>query len=105
MAKIYKDKTPASAETALASKHYWFYPQTKEYYVCVKCLEGECKLKTYMADPKYPNMSQEDWRNKERREYFSKTVNSMIIQNKDAELEEILKKAEEIVNRAFKLYG
>lgn len=46
--------------------------------------------------------SSEEWRAKEKREMFGKAVNSLLMTNKDLELEIALDKAKEIVNFAFK---
>ena len=50
------------------------------------------------------NMTKEDWSQKDRREYFAKAVNSMLMTDKDKDLDEVLKNAKKIVDTAFEYY-
>jgi len=57
-----------------------------------------------MAKPNYSSQGT-DWKNKECRDLYCKSVNSHIMTFKeDMKLEEILKRSKEIVDTAFKNY-
>jgi hypothetical protein len=50
------------------------------------------------------NYNETDWISKEKRELFCKSVNSILMTNKDVAVEEALMNAKSIVDTAFKNY-
>ena len=52
----------------------------------------------------YQKEKETDWLSKEKRELFSKAVNSYLMKTDTPDIDKVLEIAKKIINRAFELY-
>jgi len=88
-------------EEIIGKCHIFIYsPEGNEWYLCKICEQGkEHKLKSYIRMDEQ-GMGKKDWQNKEAREFYTRTVNTLLMKFDKLPNEEELN---EVMNIAIKV--